>query len=251
MRSLFVTLLVINLSYLVWGVAFSEKNSTPTIVQQPQGEQTLTLLSEQAAVIAANTKKQLSSKVGKTPKVNAKLDKILPPSMTPAKTCYSLGPILEEKNSKKLEQKLKQNGFNPKHKAITDKEPKSYWVYFPAEKSLEAAKAVVNQLQIADVDDYFIIRKGKYTNAISLGLYNGYSRAKIRIRALKKLGFNPKVQTRYRQVTRHWLDFQETDTKRLKTSIWENIEKGNPLQKLARPCEDSLTKKTGPSSKKS
>ena len=60
-------LLVINLSYLVWGVAFSEKNSTPaTNVQQPQGEQTLTLLSEQAVVIAANTKKQLSSKVEKT-----------------------------------------------------------------------------------------------------------------------------------------------------------------------------------------
>ena len=162
-----------------------------------------------------------------------------------------VGPILDEKNSKKLEQKLKQNGFKPQHKAITDKEPKSYWVYFPAEKSLEDAKAVVNQLQIANVDDYFIIRKGKYTNAISLGLYNGYSRAKIRIRALKKLGFNPKVQTRYRQVTRHWLDFQETDQKRLKTSVWENIEKDNPLQKLARPCADPAPKKTSSSSKKS
>ena len=48
MRSLFLMLLVINLSYLVWGVAFSEKNSTPTNVQQPQGKQTLTLLSEQS-----------------------------------------------------------------------------------------------------------------------------------------------------------------------------------------------------------
>ncbi len=251
MRSLFLMLLVINLSYLVWGVAFSEKNSTPTNVQQPQGKQTLTLLSEQAGVITANTKKQSSSKEEKTSKANTKLDKKLSPLMAPAKTCYSLGPILDEKNSKKLEQKLKQNGFKPKHKAITDKEPKSYWVYFPKEKSLEDAKAVVNQLQIANVDDYFIIRKGKYTNAISLGLYNGYNRTKIRIRALKKLGFNPKVQTRYRQVTRHWLDFQETDQKRLKTSIWENIEKDNPLQKLARPCTDLSPKKTSASAKKS
>ena len=82
-----------------------------------------------------------------TSKSNAKVDKILSQSMAPAKTCYSLGPILDEKNSKKLEQKLKQSGFNPKHKAITDKEPKSYWVYFPAEKSIEDARAVVNQLQ--------------------------------------------------------------------------------------------------------
>ena len=98
MRSLFLMLLVINLSYLVWGVAFSEKNTTPEVIQQPQGEQTLTLLSEQAEMITVNTKKQPSSKVEKTSKANTKLNKKLPPSMAPAKTCYSLGPILDEKN---------------------------------------------------------------------------------------------------------------------------------------------------------
>jgi len=184
-------------------------------------------------------------------KSGEKKDKVLSPSMAPANTCYSLGPILEEKDSKKLEQRLKQVGFKPKHKSITGKEPKSYWVYFPKEKTLEDAKAVVNQLQAADVSDYQIIRKGKFTNAISLGLYNGYSRAKIRVRNLKKLGFNPKVQTRYKQVTRHWLDFQETDQKRLQTSVWEKIQKDNPLQKLARPCDKTAPKKTTSKSNKS
>jgi hypothetical protein len=242
MRSLFMFLLVVNFGYLVWGVAFSEKNTTPTDVQQPQGVQTLTLLSEQLDNVVANKDKQSISKVEKKSKSNTKVDKNLSPSMVPAKTCYSLGPILDEENSKRLEQKLKQNGFKPRHKAITDKEPKSYWVYFPAEKTLEDTKALENQLKIVNIEDYFIIRKGKYTNAISLGLYNGYSRAKLRVRDLKKLGFNPKVQTRYKKVTRHWLDFQETDTKRLKTSVWDKIEKDNPLQKLARPCTDPLPK---------
>ena len=251
MRSLFILLLVVNLSYLVWGVAFSEKHTTPVIVQPPQGMKTLTLLSERHDDTVVNANMQSSQESSKISKPNKKLDKKLSPSMAPAKTCYSLGPILDENNSKKLEQKLKQNGFKPKHKAITDKEPKSYWVYFPAEKTLRDAKAVVNQLKIANADDYFIIRKGKYTNAISLGLYNGYSRAKIRVGKLKKLGFNPKVQTRYKEVTRHWLDFQETDQRRLKTSIWDKIQKDNPLQKLARPCTDQLPKKTSSSSKKS
>jgi len=251
MRSLFILLLVVNLSYMVWGVAFSEKNTTPSSVQQPQGMQTLTLLSERPGDTVASANIQSSREASKISIPNAKVDKKLSPSMAPAKTCYSLGPILDDKNSKKLEQKLKQNGFEPKHKAITDKEPKSYWVYFPAEKTLEDARAVVNQLKIANADDYFIIRKGKYINAISLGLYNGYSRAKIRVGRLKKLGFNPKVQTRYKEVTRHWLDFQETDQRRLKTSIWENVQKDNPLQKLARPCADPAPKKTSSSSKKS
>lgn len=241
MRSLFILLLVINFSYLIWGVAFSEKSKVAEAIPQIQAKQTLTLLSELKGKIDSNDHQQVV-KVDTGNSKNNPLDKTLSPSMAPAKTCYSLGPVLDEKESKKLEQKLKQNGFNPKHKAITDKEPKSYWVYFPVEKSLADAKAVVNQLRDANVDDYFIIRKGKFTNAISMGLYNSYSRAKIRMRKLRKLGFNPKVQTRYKDVTRHWLDFQETDAKRLDTNVWENIQKDNPLQKLARPCVVSKSK---------
>jgi len=242
MRSLFILLLVVNLSYLIWGVAFSGKNEFTPVVEQPQGKQALTLLSERYDNQAANNPTLAQIDTGNGSKT--KTDKVLSPSMAPANTCYSLGPILDEKDSKKLEQKLKQVGFKPKHKSITGKEPKSYWVYFPPEKSLEDARAVVNQLQVANVSDYQIIRKGKFTNAISLGLYNGYSRAKIRVRNLKKLGFNAKVQTRYKEVTRHWLDFQETDQKRLQTSIWEKIQKDNPLQKLARPCVDPKAKKS-------
>ena len=248
MRSLFILLLIVNLSYLMWGVAFSGKNDSTPVVDQTKGKQALTLISELRDSQAA--KNQSLAHVDKEHKSNAKIDKVLPPSMAPANTCYSLGPILDEKDSKKLEQKLKQAGFKPKHKSITGKEPKSYWVYFPPEKTLEDARAVVNQLQVANVSDYQIIRKGKFTNAIALGLYNGYSRAKIRVRRLKKLGFSAKVQTRYKEVTRHWLDFQETDQKRLKTSIWEKIQKDNPLQKLARPCVDSTPKKTSKSTKK-
>ncbi len=258
MRSLFILLLIVNLSYLIWGVAFSGKNTSSPSISQPQGDQTLTLLSEQAdnMLVSADEKiskldKTSKSNIKPSTKPNTKIDKNLSPSIGPAKTCYSLGPILDEKDSKKLEQKLRQVGFKPKHKAITDKEPKSYWVYFPKQKTLEDAKAVANQLRDSNVSDYQIIRKGKFTNAISLGLYNGYSRAKIRVRNLKKLGFNPKVQTRYKEVTRHWLGFQESDQKRLKTSIWEKVQTDNPLQKLARPCVDPATKKASTFSKKS
>lgn len=250
MRSLFIFLLLINVSYLVWGVAFSEKNNSSVVAQLPQRGQTLTLLSEHADNALAAVKKS-TSELDELSMANKKADKNLSPSMAPAKTCYSLGPILDEKDSKRLEQRLKQTGFKPKHKAITDKEPKSYWVYFPVEKSLGDAKAVAEQLRVANVDDYFIVRKGKYINAISLGLYNGYSRARIRVKRLKKLGFNPKIQTRYRQITRHWLDFQETDTMRLSTSVWEKVQKDNPLQKLARPCAGPPPKKTSASAKKS
>lgn len=249
MRSLFFLLLVVNLSYLIWGVAFSGKNDSDAVVKQTHGDQTLTLLSEQADTMLASVNKS-PAKTDKNAELKSEDDKNLSPSIGPAKTCYSLGPILDQADSKKLEQRLKKVGFTAKHKAITDKEPKSYWVYLPAEKTFEDAKALVDELNDAKIEDNFIIRKGKFNNSISLGLYNGFSSAKIRVRQLKKLGFNPKVQTRYKEVTRHWLDFQESDQKRLKTSVWEKVQKDNPLQKLARPCIDSTAKKAPQESSK-
>ncbi len=237
MRSLFILLLVVNISYLVWGVAFSEKAETVPVFVQPEGVQTLTLLSETQIVASVTNEVKKVSDTNK-PILNETESADKAPLVS--RSCYTLGPILDDKDVKKLEQKLQQNGITAKRKSITGKEPKSYWVYFPPEKSMQDAKAIVNQLQIAEVDDYFIVRKGEYTHAISLGLYNGYRRAKIRLRKLKKLGFNAKVQTRYHDVTRHWLDFQESSAKPLKDSIWNKIDEDNPLQKIARPCVDPL-----------
>ena len=247
MRSLFILLLIINLCYLIWGVAFSDKSDISATALEIQSEHSLKLLSELEDKNHAKQESQQVAKLeinkqNKSKPEKSNLGKKLSPSIGPANTCYSLGPILDEKDSKKLQQALKDNGFEPKHKAITDKEPKSYWVYFPPHKNLEAARAVVSQLQDSNIDDYHIVRKGKFNNAISLGLYNGFSRAKIRVKDLKKRGFNPKVQTRYQEITRHWLDFKEDDSKRLKTSVWDKVQEDNPLQKLARPCTAARTK---------
>ena len=232
MRSLFILLLIINVCYLIWGVAFSEKADTSPMSVQPQGMQSLTLLSEIKKSVATKVIPQEKSPITKKQDIKQ--------STIPSRSCYSLGPLLGDKNVEKLEQKLKLNGISTKRKSITDKEPKSYWVYFPPEKSFEDAKAVVNQLKIAEVNDYFIVRKGEYTHAISMGLYNGYRRAKIRLKKLKELGFNAKVQTRYHDVTRHWLDFQESSVKPLKDSAWNKLDEDNPLQKIVRPCVDPL-----------
>jgi len=46
MRSLFILLVVLNIGYLIWGMAFSEKNLAEAPQTLTQGLQTLTLLSE-------------------------------------------------------------------------------------------------------------------------------------------------------------------------------------------------------------
>ncbi len=215
-----------NICYLIWGVAFSEKNEPVVPQVVPAGIQELVLLKEVA-------EKKSPNKNVKPPK-KSKTDKTQPVK------CYSIGPFFEDEEIKILEEKLKKGGFYPVRKSITDKEPKSYWVYLPAAKTMEAAKQTASDLKAANVKDYFIIRTGKHAKAISLGLYNGYKRAKLRRENLNKLGFKVTVQTRYEDVTRHWLDFSETPSNKVKQKDWMQKDGGNLLQKIARPCIDPL-----------
>lgn len=235
MRSLFILLVVINASYLIWGVAFSEKNESETPQELKQGLQVLTLLSEESEKIAPPKDAGLTSKV-KIPKSESNSEV----EVLQSRACFSLGPFLKVDQIKILETKLKKGGFNPNRKSITDKEPKSYWVYLPAAKTMGEAKITANELKAAQVKDYFIIRTGKNARAISLGLYNGYNSAKIRKRNLTKMGFKAIVKTRYKEVTRHWLDFQETQSNPLVDDVWMQDDKDIVLQKVARPCVDPL-----------
>ena len=235
MRSLFILLVVLNISYLVWGVVFSEKKESELPQQMRQGLQVLTLLSEEPERIVPPKDVGVTSKI-KMPKLGTKNKAKDMQSMT----CFSLGPFFEEDQIKILESKLLKGGFNPTRKSITDNEPKSYWVYIPAASTMEEAKTTSKHLKAANVKDYFIIRTGKNARAISLGLYNGYNRAKLRKSNLTKLGFEAKVKTRYKKVTRHWLDFQETLSNPLMDEIWMQGDKDIVLQKIARPCADPL-----------
>ena len=234
MRSLFILLAAINLCYLIWGVAFSEKKDPVISSDVTFNAPTLTLLTEKPKeiILRENSSGDSNYKLP-TSKGSDEVDPQAP-------QCFSIGPFFDENKINKLEQKLKTDGFNPSKKSITDKEPKSYWVYLPAAKTMGEAKLTASDLKAAKVKDYFVIRTGKNANAISLGLYNGYNRAKLRKTALQKLGFRVKIKTRYKEVTRHWLDFHETNNNKVNDADWMEQDKDNVLQKVARPCADPL-----------
>ena len=91
MRSLFILLVVLNISYLVWGVAFSEKKESELPQQMRQGLQVLTLLSEEPERIVPPKDVGVTSKI-KMPKLGTKNKAKDMQSMT----CFSLGPFFEE-----------------------------------------------------------------------------------------------------------------------------------------------------------
>ena len=235
MRSLFMLLLVLNVSYLLWGVAFSEKNSSKHDVELPVSIPTITMLDEsQEGEIDNQTNNTLVKRKSSVKKTTAK-------SLS-AELCFSIGPFVEEKKLNNLQERLKKRGIKSKSKSITDKEPKSYWVHRSPAKTMAEAIETTKKLQAAKFNDYFIIRKGKNARAISLGLYKSFGRAKQIKDQLKKIGVDSKIETRYSEITRHWLDYQEKKTTPLSDKVWKQADKDIALQKVARPCADPLPK---------
>ena len=235
MRILFISLLVLNFCYLIWGVAFSEKEEQVNPEEPIQNLNILTLLSEKPDdVVMRNYKKSESEKRSVKSVTNKDAKKIK------SRECFSIGPILEETIVEELEAKLKKDDIVVKRKTVVGKEAKSFWVYIPAAKTMEDAKLMAEELKHAKVQDYFIIRTGKNAKAISLGLYNGYRRAKLRQKDLASIGFEAKVKTRYKEVTHYWIDIQQKESKQLNDDVWKQEDKDIVLQKVALPCVDPL-----------
>ncbi len=240
MRSLFILLVIINVSYLLWGVVFSDEPVIDVPKQQITGKEALILLSErpgeiktQVAVRAENP----PTSIMKDDNDNTE-DKQEQPSVS--KSCFSLGPIIDDELLESIENKLEENGFKPTQKSITDTEPKSYWVYLSPSNTMEEAFDLADDLKFENIGDFFVIETGENKRAISLGLYSSFNRANRRKSQLVDLGFRAQIKTRYKEVTRYWLDIQQTSENLLEDELWQSSDKDIVLQKIARPCVDPL-----------
>jgi hypothetical protein len=66
------------------------------------------------------------------------------------------------------------------------------------------AKRLAKILDDRNDKEYFI---GK-DNVLSLGAFKEISRAKLRLKRVRKLGIEPRLETRYRTTAEYWLDFR-------------------------------------------
>ena len=246
MRSLFLLLLIINVCYLIWGVAFSEKEKQIVSSEPLQSYQSLTLLKEGLQnnidlKMENNIENEtVEEKEEKQETVEIEGSQELDEEIIESRLCFSIGPFLEEEKYQIFVKDLLNGNFQPTIKSIKDTEPQSYWVFISAAETNKEAKKTAEQLKAAKVKDYFVVLKGENVNAISLGLFNSYKRAILRKENLTKSGFEVNVETRYADVIRYWVDYQEQDSTPLEDDVWKKADKDNVLQKIARPCVDPL-----------
>lgn len=86
---------------------------------------------------------------------------------------------------------------------VEDSRLLGHWVYLPPTDSNGEARAVVQELRDAGLDDVSLVREEAYRNAISLGVFSSEERARQRQQQVADLGVTAELGERYRLGTRY------------------------------------------------
>jgi ribulose bisphosphate carboxylase small subunit len=133
--------------------------------------------------------------------------------------CQTLGPFLKKHDVTAVFALLARNGYKVNVRDSDTRVPNGYWVYLPAMQASEARR-VVADLDAHGMTDYYI---GKQ-NYISLGIFSGKDKAERRLQEVKQLGYEPKLDQRYRTRDVYWLDVDGHGTPLLSSEVWEQIQ---------------------------
>ena len=124
--------------------------------------------------------------------------------------CFSVGPFEQESLSDEIYQVLLDSGIDAKQRSVKERQPKSYWVYLSPHESLAAAQATVAFLENNNIGEHYIMPEPpEHEHAISLGLYEKLGAARNKLAEIKKLKLDPKMEVRFREYTRYWVDFRQ------------------------------------------
>ena len=108
-------------------------------------------------------------------------------------SCFSFGPMLEERQSLWLSDWFRSRQVEVKSRAEPEARSRLFWVYLAPAASEEQASRTVAALQSRGVGDYRLIDKGSLQNAVSLGLFSSQAAVNERLQELEKKGFQPVV----------------------------------------------------------
>ena len=193
MRHVVYMLVVVNLVFLGWNIFQSQTAM--------QVERNLPALSETAVPLVTLQEKEQAA-AGEVSVIDV-LTANEPPGAGAGLACLTLGPFFARDVMQATEAKLVTMGLEPQQRESERKHPVGYWVYLPEMERGESLRLA--QMLDEHSDKEYFIGKG---NLISLGAFKEMSRARIRLKRVRKLGLDPLLETRYRTSSGYWLDFQ-------------------------------------------
>jgi hypothetical protein len=151
------------------------------------------------------------------------LEEVLAMPQNPDIACYTIGPLENEDDISALGAWFNAQGSQATLRDDERREVVSTWVFVPPQESLEAAKALVQEMEAASIEDIYVIARGDMANAISLGLYSQSETLERRVAQLESRGFTPSVQPRYRTATASWFDVTTSTAQPMTVGVLDQI----------------------------
>jgi len=238
MKILFMFFALLNVAFFTWQADIFHLRAPVSVTKKIQVDSKV----PQLALLGELSKEKLNepeTALEEKPEVQiAKTNpKPLPKSSIGNPVCYALGPFDGMTQAKNISEKLKDLGAYTVERSVATETPMGYWVYLPSYKSWKDAKDKVIKLEKKGLKDMFIVGRGAMKNSVSLGLYKNQEGADDRVKQLKKMGEQPKIQTQYKQLDQYWIDIDvEPGKDQVVTTIEKIAQSLTVLELNSRKC---------------
>lgn len=226
MRNLFFAVLAANFFIFMFYYYLPEGQSESKLVI-PAGTQKLVLLSEV-------DKASLTNEQDGAEKTDIKPEAVKNKPIV--KRCFTIGPFREENKinafEKLIKKKVKKTGVRER----VEKQHWRYWVFLPPAKSRTKAVNLAADLAKKGLKDYYVIARGEFVNAVSLGHFKDKSLAENRYELIKKMGYQPKMNAIEKEYTLYWLDYESRDGHGLSNQALNSFELEESIHQFNREC---------------
>ena len=157
-----------------------------------------------------------------------------PPALI-AGSCYTLGPFRELDELRVFTRSIIDYVVDVSFRSREEREVSLFWVYLEPESDSAAAHKLSKRLISKKIRDYYIISSGEHQYGISLGHFKDKERASSHAKRLKKLGFNPVVETVFKNYVIYWLDYKHKQGRQIPDEIFTKL-MNDRMSKLNREC---------------
>lgn len=230
MRMFLIGLLALNLIYFFWQLS-DQKEEVEDSLALTRGVNNIPLL---VRLNEVNAPPSPASPVPMEPSLLDEPEMLSVPTVLPGRYCYTLGPFTRIEKMEKVKHQLAASGISADVRENKERKQRGYWVYLPPFSSRDEALAISRDLAANGLKDYFIINDEKHKHAISLGLFSKKAGSQRRMKEIEAMGFEPKIEVRYREQAVYWLDYETVEQNNSVLGVTDS--RDDPIEQLTRNC---------------
>ena len=222
MRLIFLSLLVLNLAYMGWGL-WQQK-----MQKGIESKQSLPPLKGEKLVLLSESDELGSSLVERLP------ERVKPKSL---ESCAKVGPFRDRAEGQSFIDLLEGEGLKSSIGRVELARETQFWVVLPPANNRNEAMKSLRVLQSNKVDSY-LISSGEMRNAISIGLFNQEQAAKTMQGKVKEAGFDAEIRAKDSVDNEYWVQIFPGQTLEKLQNMLSEVVKDNKNIKISKAsCE--------------